>query len=240
MFAVIFAVQPKQGCWDDYLNLARLLRPELENIEGFIDNERFRSTHTEGRVLSLSIWRDEKALIRWRTLAAHHTAQEKGRFEVFADYHLRVGEITVDSQLPEGQRLQEQRFDVTEVGLAQVVTLSEFLPSAGQELASSHLATALGVPRTDTHGVIAQEVFTSLYHPGKLLLLVAWQDAAATSGWQPGLAGHGAWRHRHVRVIRDYGMFDRREAPQYYPDVKASPQTLQRGEAGQADFRNVQ
>jgi hypothetical protein len=23
-----------------------------------------------------------------------------------------------------------------------------------------------------------------------------------------------------VRVLRDYGLFDRREAPQYYPDVK--------------------
>jgi hypothetical protein len=27
-------------------------------------------------------------------------------------------------------------------------------------------------------------------------------------------------RLRRVRIIRDYGMFDRREAPQYYPDAK--------------------
>ena len=27
-------------------------------------------------------------------------------------------------------------------------------------------------------------------------------------------------RHRSVRVIRDYGRFDRREAPQFYHDVK--------------------
>jgi hypothetical protein len=26
-------------------------------------------------------------------------------------------------------------------------------------------------------------------------------------------------RHRQVRVIRNYGMRDRREAPQYYPEV---------------------
>jgi hypothetical protein len=26
-------------------------------------------------------------------------------------------------------------------------------------------------------------------------------------------------RIRRVRVVRDYGMFDRREAPQYYPEV---------------------
>jgi hypothetical protein len=26
-------------------------------------------------------------------------------------------------------------------------------------------------------------------------------------------------RLRQVRILRDYGMFDRREAPQYYPDA---------------------
>ena len=36
----------------------------LESVEGFIDNERFESKRTEGRVLSHSTWRDEKAVIR--------------------------------------------------------------------------------------------------------------------------------------------------------------------------------
>jgi hypothetical protein len=27
-------------------------------------------------------------------------------------------------------------------------------------------------------------------------------------------------RHRIVRVVRDYGMFDRRESPQYYPAIE--------------------
>ena len=94
MFAVIFEVQPKQGRAEEYLSLARYLKPELEKIDGFIDNERFGSKRTEGRILSLSIWRDEKALVCWRTLGLHHDVQEKGRFEVFEDYHLRVGEIT--------------------------------------------------------------------------------------------------------------------------------------------------
>ena len=39
MFAVIFEVQPKPERWNDYLDTARMLRPELERIEGFIDNE---------------------------------------------------------------------------------------------------------------------------------------------------------------------------------------------------------
>ncbi len=43
MFAVLFEVQPKSDRWDQYLKLAGQLRPELERIDGFIDNERFKS-----------------------------------------------------------------------------------------------------------------------------------------------------------------------------------------------------
>src|SRR5580698_9179154 len=111
MFAVIFEVKPKSERKDDYLNLAKTLKPELEKIDGFIDNERFGSKRHEGRILSLSTWRDEKAVIRWRTLGMHHDIQEKGRAEIFEDYHLRVGEITADTHIPKGQTLQEQRFD---------------------------------------------------------------------------------------------------------------------------------
>src|ERR1700680_2731717 len=120
MFAVIFEVQPKEGRYDEYLELARYLKPKLEAIEGFIDVERFESKRTKGRVLSLSIWRDEKAVIRWRTQRDHHGVQEKGRLEVFEDYRLRVGEITADTALPKGLAVEQKRFDETEVGNAKV------------------------------------------------------------------------------------------------------------------------
>src|SRR5579884_3201066 len=97
MFAVIFEVIPKPERRDDYLHEAGRLRPELEKIDGFIANERYASLERAGWVLSLSIWRNEKAVIRWRTQARHHRTQEKGRFEIFADYRLRVGEITADT-----------------------------------------------------------------------------------------------------------------------------------------------
>ena len=97
MFAVIFEVQPKQARWNDYLALAGLLRSELEKIDGFLDNERFSSRRGAGWILSLSIWRDEKALVRRRTVGLHHDAQQRGRSEIFSDdYHLRVGEIVAE------------------------------------------------------------------------------------------------------------------------------------------------
>ena len=214
MFAVIFEVQPKTGRFDDYLAIAKSLRPQLEAIDGFIDIDRFASKRTDGRVLSLSIWRDEKAVIRWRTQGDHHRAQEMGRFEVFEDYRLRVGEVTADTERPDGAALAEQRFDTTETGAAKAMTISE---AAG--VAADTLAAKLGL-RPDADGLIDHDAFESIYHPGKVLLLAGWRDASAAAAWSPARPdGATSLRHRQVRVIRDYGMFERREAVQFYPEV---------------------
>jgi heme-degrading monooxygenase HmoA len=215
MFAVIFEVTPHKERWDDYLGLAKLLRPELEKIDGFIDNERFASQRTDGRLLSLSTWRDEKAVIRWRTLAVHHKVQEKGRFEVFQDYHLRVGELTVDNRLPPGQCLVRQRLDETEVSEAKVVTITELSPVTGKNPGPSDF----GLSDAGARGLLDREIYKSIYTSGKLLLLGSWANAGAAEAWKPPSPQHSELRHRQVQVIRDYGMDDRREAPQYYPDV---------------------
>jgi heme-degrading monooxygenase HmoA len=219
MFAVIFEVVPKPERKDEYLELGKLLRPEIEKIDGFLDNERFASRSVAGRVLSLSTWRDEKAVIRWRTLAVHHQVQEKGRFEVFRDYHLRVGEFTEDSASPAGQVLRQQRLDETEVGAAKYVTITELSPREGKPVATD-LAGSVGLPAVGAGGLLDRDSYESIYIAGKLLLLASWRDAPAAEGWRPRAAGQAELRHRVVRVVRDYGMFDRREAPQYYPDVK--------------------
>ena len=67
MFSVIFEVLPNKGNWDYYFDNAKILRPELERVEGFVDNIRYKSLTREGWILSLSNWRDEKSLVRWRT-----------------------------------------------------------------------------------------------------------------------------------------------------------------------------
>ncbi len=82
-------------------------------------------------------------------------------------------------------------------------------PKSVTDLVSSRLELGPGTP-----GLVDQEVFASIYTPDKLVLLASWRDAAAAESWKP--AG-GAARHRKIRIIRDYGMFERREAPQYYP-----------------------
>jgi heme-degrading monooxygenase HmoA len=226
MFAVIFEVTPKPEKFNEYLDLAKFLKPKIEAIDGFIDNDRLESKRTKGRILSLSTWADEKAVIRWRTQSDHHGVQEKGRFEVFEDYHLRVGEITADTAPPNGLAVSEQRFDTTEVGEAKVVTVTELEPGAKPE----HLGAQVGL-RVGTRGLIDEQVFESIYHPGKLLLLASWRGPDAAKAWTPARPDAAAsLRHRHVRVIRDYGMFDRRESPQFYAEVKRAAAMTARAE----------
>ena len=207
MFAVIFEVQPKPERWDEYLERAKLLRPELVQIDGFIDNIRYGSKRFPGRLLSLSIWRDEKSVVRWRTHALHHETQAKGRFEIFEDYHLRIGEITADTHVPPGHAIREQRLDETEIGTAKALTFTELQHPADlpPDASAETIAARLDAP-------VAGEwdVFEAILSPGDLVVLHAGSEQASVPS--------GA-RQRRVRVVRDYGMFDRREAPQYFPPV---------------------
>jgi heme-degrading monooxygenase HmoA len=222
MFSVIFEVHPNGGRKDDYLELAKHLKPILEKIDGFVDNERFESKLKPGWVLSHSTWRDEKSVVRWRTEGEHHVVQGKGRFEIFQDYHLRVGDVTADTDPPKEAPIREQRFDETEVGNAKMATFTEITPAGGAAFANQTdlLPAYLGLDLTD--GAIAEyDVYASIYNPGKLALLVAWKDPKAANVWSPKkIDGIEKLRHRRIRVVRDYGRFDRREAPQFYPDVK--------------------
>lgn len=96
MLAVIFEVVPADGRKQEYLDLAASLRPLLERVDGFVSIERFQSLTEPGKILSLSYWRDEAAVARWRQMEAHRAAQSAGRAGVFRDYRLRVADVVRD------------------------------------------------------------------------------------------------------------------------------------------------
>jgi heme-degrading monooxygenase HmoA len=131
------------------------------------------------------------------------------------------------------------RSDATEIGAAKFFTITEVspardgstasdmpaasdMPNASDIIAAPSGATPPGDLQLDTeaHGLLDHQVFESVTNPGKLLILVSWLDQSVAAIWRPKPGdGAGEVRHRQVRVIRDYVMFDRREAPQFYPDV---------------------
>ena len=105
-----------------------------------------------------------------------------------------------------------------------IAVIFEVLPRDG--LREDYLATAaLLRPLLDgIDGFLSIERFESLGQPGKILSLSFWRDEAAVTAWRE-LGEHRAaqadgrgrvfedYRLRVAAVARDYGMFERDEAP---------------------------
>lgn len=96
MIAVIFEVEPQAGQKNTYLEIAASLKPHLEKVDGLISVERFQSLSNDGKILSLSFFRDEEAVSNWRCTHPHRGAQSRGRGGVFANYRLRVAGVLRD------------------------------------------------------------------------------------------------------------------------------------------------
>jgi heme-degrading monooxygenase HmoA len=217
----MFEVNRKPDHMDEYLELAKQLKPILQKIDGFVDNERFESQSRKEWLLSHSTWRDEKSVVRWRTEGEHHGVQEKGRFEIFRDYRLRVGEVVSDSAPTPKAPVHELRFDETAAGAGTYASFTEIIPQGKAAfVAQPDLLTAHLKLDSRTEGLLAHDVFKTITETGKLAVLCSWKNAEAAKSWLPQpFDGVKELRHRIVRVVRDYGMYDRREAPQYYADV---------------------
>ncbi len=211
MFAVMFEVQPHPHKWQHYLDVARMLRPELEKIEGFLENTRYRSLSRNGVLLSLSLWRDEKAVVRWRTQAAHFAGQVRGRAEILANYRLRVGEVATILEGGQAHALPAQRLDETLAGDARAIVFR-----LGREEMNG-----------DSHGfasALTTDHFEGLVDAADRAAMASFStmsDAEAAVA-----VGTSADRQLVVRVIRDYGLMDRREAPQFH---EVRPVMLVRG-----------
>ena len=202
MFAVLFEVQPRPDKWQGYLDVAAVFRPELEQIDGFIENTRYRSLTRKGVLLSLSLWRDEKAVIRWRTQAIHFAGQARGRTEIFAGYRLRVGEVAAMSERGAYQALPAQRLDETEAGDARAVILR----------------LQRDEPNTDGFAAaIATDTFEGVVDPADRLAMASFATMAEAD--LAVASDSSADRQITVRVIREYGLIDRREAPQFHEPV---------------------
>jgi len=134
-----------------------------------------------------------------------------------------VGEVTRDTHVPAGQALRERRLDETVAGAGTTATLVDGRRPKVHDDEEDGEATArrLGL-EPEAPGLVSWDVFEAVLAPGELMLLLSWKDAAAAEAHERTRAlGDGDDRRlRRVRVLRDYGMFDRREAPQYFPEVR--------------------
>jgi heme-degrading monooxygenase HmoA len=211
LFAVVFEVKPDAAHADEYLKIAGSLRPALEKIPGFLENERFRSRSRNGYLLSLSLWENEKAIVHWRTLEQHHAAQVRGRQEVLDDYRIRVGEITRVAGTHANRSVGWVRQDRTEVCEAVALTIID-----GTLATTSALWPFAEDARSRS---VDGDVFDHISTQGRTAILMSWRSEQEAEDFaNDAIRRNDAEASVYaIRVVRDYGMKDRREAPQYYP-----------------------
>lgn len=237
-FVVIFEVKPTKEGYQEYLNIAKNLRPMLESVEGFLSVQRFTSRTRDGWILSLSYWSDEAALVSWRTNERHHDAQDKGRGGIFSDYRLRVAQVITDNDLISAERrpLRQSAYNDPDKRKFLYVGLLEVAIANASEAEGVDLAPVIGASLTGLHGHLGNDVFDSLSTKGRFIHLVSWQNEKAAFDWQRQVLAYlksttikngpkTSFRLRLAEIERDYGMFDRTQAPQYFPEAKSQKQS---------------
>ena len=106
-----------------------------------------------------------------------------------------------------------------------IAVIFEVAPAPGRRDVYLNLAAGLVAQLQEIDGFVSIERFESLSVPGKILSLSFWRDEAAVTAWRNGAdhrtaqkAGRDGvfadYRLRVVQVLRDYGTFERDEAPE--------------------------
>jgi len=105
-----------------------------------------------------------------------------------------------------------------------IAVIFESWPAPGKVETYIAMGAALGSHLAKVDGFISIERFRSVTDPGKLVALSFWRDEASVEAWRK-LEVHRLvqresrksiftdYRLRVASVIRDYGMFEREQAP---------------------------
>lgn len=96
MIAVLFEADTHPEAQERYLQLASELKPLLSDMPGFISIERFQSLTTPGKILSLSWWENEEAVLSWKQNVMHQAAQQEGKASIFSFYRIRIARVFRD------------------------------------------------------------------------------------------------------------------------------------------------
>jgi len=220
MFAVPIEAQPHKERWDDYLARANIVCAGLEQAPGFIDLCRYKSLTREGWILSLSGWRDETSALGWLVRMGDDLA--RGWSELLAGYRLRIGEVTSDTNIPEGEKIAGQGLE-RPIGEGTYMTLVQARKALDPAASNpQELALYLGFDPYSYGDCLSWDVFEDLSGQGEIILAVTWKDAQSANSHAATQIVPDEARVRVVRVVRDDIVCDPRNARLDRPD--AGPQ----------------
>jgi heme-degrading monooxygenase HmoA len=202
MMSLFFEVEVKPGRMEQYLTLAAALKPALDQMGGYLFLDRFRSLLRDNLMLSYQIWQDEGTMTAWRADARHHNVQTLGREKIFSDYRLRIAQVVHEARRGKPIWQPERRTPYNDPARR---------PPAYVLVTESNNAK-LPV-RRDWGG----DTFASVYRDGQFAHLIDVPDQQSGVAVADRLLADLTIEYvRIVEVIRDYGKYDRLEAPQYY------------------------
>lgn len=233
MFAVMFELTPLPERLTEYSATLRAMRSQVQQIPGFISTERFASRAPSGKFLVISFWKDERAIATYRANHLHHTTQIKARSEMLRDYRLTVGRVISEgAEVVPAEKFGDpapRRYLAVGAGPAgrfirPPTTLlggahqsSRGGSTSGGAVGGAGAGGAAGAVGVGV-GVVPWVWYDSMYEPGKAMATVetTFEQAA---GVLSELRLGGAREMRVIAVSRDYGMFDRDDAPQYHTPI---------------------
>jgi len=205
MMSLFFEVEIKPERTEQYLNLAASLKPRLDAMGGCLFLDRFKSLSRDNLLLSYQIWQDEGAMTAWRVDAQHHKVQTLGRERVFSDYRLRIAQVIHEAR--QGQTVWQpgRRTPYND---------------AARRKPTYVLVTESRSAKLHVRPDWTSDAFASVYREGQFAHLIDVPDPQSGIAYGDRLLAHAATEYvRIVEVIRDHGMYDRSEAPQYYPPI---------------------
>ena len=202
MQTLLFEMQPKAGHEDHYFAHAAKLKPLVLEEPGLLFLDRFQSMSREGLILSHSRWRDEAAIASWRANGTHHQTQVAGRTKHFSDYRIRIGTPILSLDEQGAVSRHENHGSYREEGEKQpryhAIIVSQDAPYNG-----------------------AGESFQGVYNEQVYLHIQDCPTLKDGETLMENLKEVDAVQYAYLSLTsRDYGMFEREEAPQYMPDVK--------------------
>ena len=202
MMSLFFEVEVKPGRMEHYLTLAASLKPALDQMGGCLFLDRFKSLWRDNLRLSYQIWQDEGTMTAWRADARHHNVQTLGREKIFSDYRLRIAQVVHEARRGKPIWQPERRTPYNDPARR---------PPTYVLVTESNNAK-LPV-RSDWRG----DTFASVYRDGQFAHLIDVPDQQSGVALADRLLADLTIEYvRIVEVIRDYGKYDRLEAPQYY------------------------
>lgn len=189
MHALFFEVLPKPGHLAHYFDHVGRLRPILAKHTGLKFLDRYSALSDSDLLLSHQLWESEDAIINWRKDATHRRSQSAGRQVHFADYRIRVG-ARVLHWTPAA--LDAPTTTATVCNVSHVVAIYSNEPIIAPSFAA----------------------FESVNTKGNFIALATLDDyTAARSLLDKSLDAPGLYEAAIYGIRRDYGQFDRTQAP---------------------------